>query len=299
MPDALPPPSEIGANATGSRAGGQLAVRTASGLLLAAFALAVACVGGWPFVAFWGGAAVLVFWEWTRLVAGSHSRVFLLAGGLSVALAAGLAGAMGNSAAGVHPVQLVLALVVLTLGMLAAAALAHRNNPITAALGVLYAGALALGPIVLRSDVDAGLLAVVFLFAVVWVTDIVAYLVGRAVGGPKLAPAISPNKTWSGAISGTAAAVVVAAALGLAAGLAGVSTIAMLAAMLSVIGQIGDLFESALKRRFGAKDSSHLIPGHGGLMDRLDAFVAAAVVAAAIGVGRGGLDAPARGLLSW
>jgi phosphatidate cytidylyltransferase len=273
-------------------------VRTASGLILAAFALAVAYVGGWPFVAFWGGAAVLVFWEWTRLVAGSNSRVTLLAGGLPVVLAAGLAGAMGNSA-GVHPVRLVLALVVLAMGTLAAAALARHKNPITAAVGVLYAGALALGPIVLRSDVDAGFLAVVFLFAVVWVSDIVAYLVGRAVGGPKLAPAISPNKTWSGAISGTAAAVAVATALGLAAGLAGLGTIAMLAATLSVIGQIGDLFESALKRQFGAKDSSHMIPGHGGLMDRLDAFVAAAAVAAAIGVGRGGLDAPARGLLSW
>jgi phosphatidate cytidylyltransferase len=274
-------------------------VRTASGLVLAAIALAVAYFGGWPFVAFWGGAAVLVFWEWTGLVAGTHSRVTLLAGGLSVALAAGLAGAMRNSAAGVHSMRLVLALVVLAVGTLAAAALARHKNPVTAGTGVLYAGALALAPIVLRSDVEAGFLAVVFLFAVVWVTDIVAYLVGRAVGGPKLAPAISPNKTWSGAVAGTAAAVVAAATIGLAADLVGVGRIAALAAGLSAAGQIGDLFESALKRRFGVKDSGHLIPGHGGLMDRLDAFVAAAVLAAVIGVGRGGLDAPGRGLMSW
>jgi phosphatidate cytidylyltransferase len=274
-------------------------VRTASGLVLAAIALAVAYFGGWAFVAFWGGAAVLVFWEWTGLVAGSHSRVTLVPGGVAVALAAGLAGTMGNSAAGVHPMRLVLALVVLSVGTLAAVAFARHKNPVTTAVGVLYAGALALAPIVLRSDVEAGFLAVVFLFAVVWVTDIVAYLVGRAVGGPKLAPAISPNKTWSGAIAGTAAAVAVATTIGLAANLVGVGRIAMLAAGLSVAGQIGDLFESALKRQFGVKDSSHLIPGHGGLMDRLDAFVAAAVLAAVIGVGRGGLGAPGRGLLSW
>ena len=297
MPDAVPPPSEIGAHTAGSRAWGQLAVRTASGLVLAPIAVAVAYFGGWAFVAFWGGAAVLVFLEWTGLVAGSHSRISLLPGGLSVALAAGLAGAMGNSAAGVHPMRLVLALVVLAVGTLAAAALARHKNPVTAAVGVLYAGALALAPIVLRSDVEAGFLAVVFLFAVVWVTDIVAYLVGRAVGGPKLAPAISPNKTWSGAITGTAAAVAVATIIGLAADLVGVGRIATLAAGLSAAGQIGDLFESALKRRFGVKDSGHLIPGHGGLMDRLDAFVAAAVLAAVIGVGRGGLDAPGRGLM--
>jgi phosphatidate cytidylyltransferase len=299
MPDAVPPPSEIGAHTAGSRAGGQLAVRTASGLVLAATALAIAFFGGWAFVAFWGGAAVLVLSEWIGLVAGRHSRVALLAGGLSVALAAGLAGAMGNSAAAVHPGRLVLALVVLALGTLATGALARHKDPVTTAAGVLYAGALALAPILLRSDVEAGFLAVVFLFAVVWVTDVVAYLVGRAVGGPKLAPAISPNKTWSGAIGGTAAAVAVATTIGLAANLVGVGRIAMLAAGLSVAGQIGDLFESALKRQFGVKDSSHLIPGHGGLMDRLDAFVAAAALAAVIGVGRGGLEAPGRGLLSW
>src|SRR5215471_6999735 len=299
MPDAVPPPSEIGARTAASRAGSQLALRSASGLVLAAIALAIAFFGGWAFIAFWGGAAVLVLWEWISLVAGRHSRVALLAGGLSVALAAGLAGAMGNSAAAVHPGRLVLALVVLAVGTLAAAALARHKNPVTTAAGVLYAGALALAPILLRSDVEAGFLAVVFLFAVVWVTDIVAYLVGRTVGGPKLAPAISPNKTWSGAIGGTAAAMAVATTIGLAANLVGVGRIAMLAAGLSVAGQIGDLFESALKRRFGVKDSGHLIPGHGGLMDRLDAFVAAAALAALVGLLRGGFEAPGRGLLVW
>jgi len=137
------------------------------------------------------------------------------------------------------------------------------------------------------------------LFAIVWTTDIVAYFLGRMIGGPKLLPRVSPKKTWSGAISGLAAAVLAAVAVAKVAGLSGLSSIALVAAILSFVAQAGDLFESQLKRRFGAKDSSHLIPGHGGLMDRLDGFVFAAVVAALIGILRGGVEAPARGLLVW
>ena len=112
-------------------------------------------------------------------------------------------------------------------------------------------------------------------------------------------PRVSPNKTWSGAIGGTLAAVVVALALAKVTALTGLFAIAMLAVILSICAQAGDLFESFLKRRFGAKDSSHLIPGHGGLMDRLDGFVTASVVAALIGLLRGGFEAPGRGLLVW
>jgi phosphatidate cytidylyltransferase len=206
---------------------------------------------------------------------------------------------MGNAAVGVHPERLLLALLLLALGTLATVMLARHKHPLWAAGGVLYGGGLALAPITLRSDVQRGFTALLFLFAVVWTTDIVAYFVGRALGGPKLAPSISPNKTWSGGIGGTAAAVVVAVGLGFATHLGALGMIAVLAAALSMIGQIGDLFESALKRRFGAKDSSNLIPGHGGLMDRLDAFLVAAVLAAIIGIGRGGIEAPGRGLLAW
>jgi phosphatidate cytidylyltransferase len=268
-------------------------------LVLAALALGIAYIGNWVFVAFWGTAAVLVFWEWTGLVEGKDQRAILMAGGASVAVAAALAGAMGNSAAAVHPLRLWLAVLALVVGTLATAMLARHKHPVWAAGGIIYAGGLALAPITLRSDVQHGLVALMFLFAVVWTTDIVAYLVGRTLGGPKLAPAFSPNKTWSGAIGGTAAAVLAATGLGLAVHLTGIGMIAALAVALSVAGQLGDLFESALKRRFGVKDSSQLIPGHGGLMDRLDAFVAAAVLAAAIGIGRGGLENPGRGLLVW
>jgi phosphatidate cytidylyltransferase len=165
--------------------------------------------------------------------------------------------------------------------------------------GVAYAGVLLFAPLILRRDPSLGMVAILFLFAIVWVTDVAAYFAGRAVGGPKLWRAISPKKTWAGAIGGTVAGV---AAGILTVRLAGVSITPMLvvlACLLSAVAQGGDLLESAVKRHFGAKDASQLIPGHGGLMDRLDGFMTAAAVAAAVGVIRGGFDAPARGLLVW
>jgi phosphatidate cytidylyltransferase len=164
--------------------------------------------------------------------------------------------------------------------------------------GGLYAAITLIAPLMLRAEPDHGLTAVLFLFAVVWPTDAMGYVVGRAIGGPKLWPAVSPNKTWSGAVGGTIAALAAGVAVAAGAGLAFVP-IAILAVILSMVAQAGDLLESAVKRRFGAKDSSQLIPGHGGVMDRLDSFIAAALVATAIGLVRGGPYAVARGLLIW
>jgi phosphatidate cytidylyltransferase len=236
----------------------------------------------------WGAAAMGVLWEWTALVAVSDWRPVLMAGAASLALALALAASE----------LLLAAIIVLAIGVLAVASLAPAERRMWIAGAIPYAGALGLAPIVLRSDEQDGFLAVIFLFAVVWTTDIAAYFVGRAVGGPKLMSQVSPNKTWSGALAGTLAAVVVAVIFAETAGLAAFA-LAMLAVILSICAQAGDLFESFLKRRFGAKDSSHLIPGHGGLMDRLDGFVAAGVVAALIGLARGGFEAPGRGLLVW
>lgn len=165
--------------------------------------------------------------------------------------------------------------------------------------GLAYAGALLIAPVVLRADVAFGFAAIMFLFAVVWAGDIAAYFVGRAVGGPKLWVAVSPKKTWSGAIAAAIAAI--AAGLGVAAlsGVKSLVAIAIVALFLSVAAQLGDLLESAIKRRFDAKDSSGLLPGHGGLMDRLDGFLTAALAAAMVGLLRGGFSAPAQGLLVW
>jgi phosphatidate cytidylyltransferase len=267
----------------------ELMLRVCSALVLVPLAIGTAYLGRWPFALFWSLAALGVFWEWSALVAGDGRRPATMVGGAALVVSLGLA-AIG---------RFMCALVVAATGMVAAAPMAPARYRGWAAAGVPYAGAIGLAPIALRSDSDNGFVAVIFLFAIVWTTDIVAYFMGRLIGGPKLLPRVSPKKTWSGAISGLAAAVLAALAVAKAAGLSGLLAIALIAAALSCLAQAGDLFESRLKRRFGAKDSSHLIPGHGGLMDRLDGFVFAAAAAALIGILRGGIEAPARGLLVW
>jgi phosphatidate cytidylyltransferase len=269
--------------------GSELVLRICSASVLVPLAIGTAHVGGWPFALFWGLAAMGVLWEWTSLVARADQRSVLATGAASLALAVVLA-VTG---------YLLAAVIVLAMGALGAAALALAERRMWVAGGIPYAGALAVAPIVLRSDNENGFLAVIFLFAIVWTTDIAAYFVGRTVGGPKLMPQVSPKKTWAGALAGVVAAVVVALAIVKVAAQTDLFSIAMLAVALSVFAQGGDLFESFLKRRFGAKDSSHLIPGHGGLMDRLDGFVTASVVAALIGLARGGFEVPGRGLLLW
>ena len=186
------------------------------------------------------------------------------------------------------------------MGLVAAAS--SLAGPVRAgwiALGACYAGAMLAAPFVVRADDALGFVAMIFLFAVVWATDVAAYFAGRILGGPKLWPAISPNKTWSGAVAGAVAGTAAGWAVAAVGGIGPIAPILAVGFLLSVAAQLGDLFESALKRRFGVKDASHAIPGHGGLMDRLDGFLAAAVAAALVGVVRGGLDGAAGGFLLW
>lgn len=275
-----------------SRVGADLPLRVVSSAVLAPAAILVAYLGGWWFLAFWLAAAVLVAWEWEKMAAGAAAegswRAFAPA---PVALTGGtLALAAGYPLVG-------LAGILAVAGAMAALAPAGRRGWIGG--GLLYAAAIVLPVVVLRADPVYGLSAVLMLFAVVWGTDIAAYFGGRLIGGPKLWPRVSPKKTWSGALSGTAAAVAAGVAIAGLAGIGRLWAVGLLCGFLSAASQVGDLFESAVKRHFGAKDSSHLIPGHGGLMDRLDGFVAAALVAALVGLARGGLEAPSRGLLIW
>jgi phosphatidate cytidylyltransferase len=167
------------------------------------------------------------------------------------------------------------------------------------ALGALCAAAMLAAPLVIRADATLGFIATIFLFAVVWATDVAAYFAGRLAGGPKLWPAVSPSKTWSGAIAGAVAGTVAGAAVAAVAGLEPFAPVVAVSFVLSLVAELGDLLESALKRRFGVKDASHAIPGHGGLMDRLDGFLAAAVAAAVVGTARGGFDGAAAGFLLW
>src|SRR5262249_39308965 len=227
--------------------GNELVLRIVSALVLAPLAIGVAYLGDWAFMVFWGIAALAVMWEWTTLVAGSERRAILMTGGASVLLAVLLTGAVTYGPDDdIHEVRLLAAVTVLAMGMLAVAALAPRAERAWVAAGVPYAGLLAVAPIALRSDAQYGFLAIIFLFAVVWGTDIIAYFVGRAVGGPKLAPQISPKKTWSGALGGVAAAIAAAVAVVLVGGLPNMAVVALLAVALSIIAQAGDLFESVL-----------------------------------------------------
>jgi phosphatidate cytidylyltransferase len=172
-------------------------------------------------------------------------------------------------------------------------------RPLWLAAGVIYAGVFLVSLLSLRNDPRFGLVALIWLFALIWTADIVAYFTGRAFGGPKLWPSVSPNKTWSGALGGTIGGLIAGAATLAAAGISlrPLHAVVMLAVVIAA--QLGDLMESAIKRRFGVKDSSQLIPGHGGLMDRCDSLAAAAAVALAIGWARAGINAPAEGLLLW
>ncbi|HWV42298.1 phosphatidate cytidylyltransferase [Pseudorhodoplanes sp.] len=265
-----------------------LMLRIASAAVLAPLAIGAAWLGSWPFTIFWTIAAVAVWWEWIGLVEPTGRNV-LLATGICALLLQAIVFETGN---------LSIAIMIVALGVLAGIVTAGKHAPAVAG-GLLYASALLMAAAVLRADDKYGFIAILFLFAVVWGTDIGGYFSGRAFGGPKLAPSISPKKTWSGAIGGTLVGVGAAVAVAKLFTLSNPLMIGIVAVVLSVASQCGDLFESGLKRRFDAKDASGLIPGHGGVMDRLDGFIFAVTVAAVIGVARGGFDGPAAGLLVW
>jgi phosphatidate cytidylyltransferase len=273
---------------TPSASTGDLGKRVASGIVMALLAVGAVVSGGWPFVLFWAAAAVGIFWEWSAIVA--RGAVAARVVGVAALIAAALAAGSG---------QILAAAMALAAGAAAVAAACAPGRRGWGAAGVAYAGIVLIAPILLRRDRDLGLLAMLFLFAVVWSTDILGYFVGRAIGGPRLAPPISPKKTWSGAGGGALGALAAGIAVVYIAGDITLLPVTCVAFVLSIASQAGDLFESAVKRRFGVKDASHVIPGHGGLMDRLDGFIAASGVAALVGIMRGGLDASARGLLLW
>jgi phosphatidate cytidylyltransferase len=266
-----------------------LALRIVSSLVLAPVAIAAAYFGGAAFVIFWAAAALIVFWEWQTLVC-EHDRNAVLAIGAAV-----LVGAAGMLFTGWYGTALAL----VALSGFGVAALASQARRAWCAAGLFYAAAVLFAPVVLRNDPALGFAAILFVFAVVWLSDIVAYFVGRAIGGPKLMPRVSPKKTWSGAIGGTIGGVLGGVLVARYFGIANLGAAAAVACVLSLISQVGDLLESAIKRQFNTKDASQLIPGHGGLMDRLDGFVTAALAAVLIGIAHGGVHAPARGLMVW
>ncbi|CAK07718.1 phosphatidate cytidylyltransferase [Rhizobium johnstonii] len=242
----------------------ELKLRIVSGVILAAIVLAATWYGGLAFRILAVVIGLLIYYEWSKMTGIARDWVANAVGWIGEAAIAFLV-LVGNfefaagMLAGVTAVGIALIILQGT----------SRWLPV----GLFYAGATGLALAAIRSDDRAGLYAMLFVFAVVWATDILAYFVGRALGGPKLAPSISPGKTWSGAIGGAVSAVVAGVVL-VHFLLPGAEIIAAgVAFVLSVCSQSGDLFESFIKRKFGVKDSSRLIPGHGGVMDRVDGLI--------------------------
>ena len=274
-----------------------LVLRVASAAVLGPLVLVFAYFGGWPFFLLCAAAAAGILWEWTKLVADSADARILLPGLAALALALVLTG-FGEPGAAAAMIFIGSALAA---GVMAAwpRRFPARNPLVWGSCGIVYAGIAFLGPALLRRDAAWGFVAVLFVALTVWTTDIFAYAAGRAIGGPLLWPRVSPKKTWAGAVGGVVGGVAAGTSVAYPSGIDKLVAVGIVALLLSVLTQAGDLFESAVKRRFGAKDAGSLIPGHGGLMDRLDGFLVAALVALLIGILRQGPDAPAQGLLVW
>ncbi|MSP81159.1 MAG: phosphatidate cytidylyltransferase [Rhodospirillales bacterium] len=253
-----------------STGSGELLPRVASAAVLAPLALAAAYVGTPVFEGALAAVAGVLAWEWTAMC--QSRRPVPVRALLTLAAVGAILAVMAGAP--------LYATVVIAVGAAAASVVEGGERRAWMAAGAVYIGLPLAACEWLRVSSGHGREIVIWLLIVVWAADTVAYLFGRTFGGPKLAPAISPKKTWAGlagaAVGAALAGAIVAVALGArdALGLAG------MAAIFGLAGQGGDLLESAVKRRFGVKDASQLIPGHGGLFDRLDAFMAVVVFAA-------------------
>lgn len=263
-----------------------LKLRLVSGACLAAIAFGLAYAGLLPFAALVLVCALVISWEWGRLVRGAAFDLgyFLHAAAVTAAI---VLAAKGYAA---------LAVAVLAAAAITLVPLYFGRGARLSALGVFYVGLPAVALLWLRSDEPYGFLAVLLIFAIVWTADTAAFAAGRAIGGPKLWPKVSPKKTWAGLTGALLAGGLAAVAFAIIAGDLSPIRLLLVGLALSFVAQAGDLAESALKRLFGLKDASDLIPGHGGFMDRMDSIVAVAVAAALYALA---VDphAPARALL--
>jgi phosphatidate cytidylyltransferase len=251
-----------------------LGIRTLSSAILIPAVLVDVWLGDAWFHLLVALLGVMMAHEWTNIVHERSSSQFALHA------AAALSGAFLPLSNGWHVALAVIA-VIWVLSLLLALA-QHRRLSLWVVSGVAYIGLPAMAFVILRGENEAGMLAMMWLFAVVWAADICAYFAGRVIGGPKLAPRISPKKTWAGLWGAVVGAAAAGAAVAYGAGLADVILLGVLGGVLAIVEQMGDLFESALKRHYGVKDSGRLIPGHGGVLDRVDGLVAASLVLAAV-----------------
>ena len=249
----------------------ELRLRIISGIVLAAIVLAATWYGGLAFELLSALIALLIYYEWST-ISGLHQRD-------PQGNALGWLGIVAIAVMTVMEVPAYSVGALLLFIALTAVLVAIRGKSWWLPAGILYAGLTAIALAEIRDDNLVGFVVMLFVFATVWATDIFAYFIGRALGGPKLAPRISPGKTWSGAIGGVIAAVIAGTGVAWSFFPGTGLRVVCVALLLSVCSQAGDLFESFVKRRFGVKDSSHLIPGHGGVMDRVDGLIFACFAA--------------------
>mgnify|MGYP003645975464 CR=1 FL=1 len=261
--------------------------RLISALVLGTLVCLLVFAGGWGFRLLCCATGFIVFDEWSRITRARRLRPHFTFGRRVFYLSL-VAFAFGFE----------LAAIVIFLAGTGFLAFIDRDERKADWLvgGLFYAAAATFPAGLLRGDDVSGLVTIGFLVTVVWSTDIFAYFAGRSIGGPKLMPRVSPKKTLSGALGGLAAAIAFGALFAYGATGAVLPLVIVLAALLSIAGQAGDLYESWIKRRFGVKDSGRLIPGHGGLMDRIDALVVATTVAWLVGMLIAGFERPAAGL---
>lgn len=252
-----------------------LKTRALSALALAPPVLLATWSGGWAFAAMVALAAALMCWEWHRIALGGFGRAGQAAA-LGCALASGLV--MIDPAAAVAVVMAVAALM---------AVMVPGAGRIWAVGGVLYVGLPSVALVWIRLDAAMGDVVLWWLLLMVWATDIGAYAFGRMIGGPLLLPVVSPKKTWAGLLGGMVSAALAGMAVAWAFGLSDLGRVALLGAAGAVVAQAGDLFESWVKRRWGVKDSSGIIPGHGGVLDRVDGLLSAALAVAILTLASG------------
>ena len=229
----------------------------------------------------------IMAWEWGRAVRGVEFDLWLLIHGLTIGVAI-LAAVLSFTW---------LPFVALILGSVVILSLVPKSARLMSAAGVFYIGLPAVLATWLRQDESGGALAILFVLVVVAAHDTFAMVTGKLFGGPRLWPALSPNKTWSGVVGGLVASLVAGCSFGIVmSGAANATWLAGLGLLLGLAGLIGDLAESAFKRRYEIRHASGVVPGHGGILDRLDGLVTAITLAAIIGYAVNA-DAPGRALL--
>ncbi len=266
--------SDVTAQPVADRVMADLGPRVLSAVVMAAIALIALEAGPVIFDVLVAVGAAILAWEWTRLCGGGRF-------GWTGFVQASAVVAVVTAAWVVSPA---LGVALIAAGCLidyVAARISGRVHPRWIAAGTAYIGLPCIAIVWLRGGEPAGQAVILWLMLTVWATDTGAYFAGRLVGGPKLAPRLSPKKTWAGLIGAAVSAAAVGALLPWFDPKApSPPELAAAGALLAIVAQAGDLAKSSVKRRFGVKDSSHLIPGHGGLFDRVDGLLAASLVLA-------------------